>query len=44
MDTRLTEHFQSIDERFLMLDAKVERVSINMEKYHQHQGSDHEEV
>jgi hypothetical protein len=44
MDTRLTEHFQFVDERFLVLDAKVERVNIKMEKYYQHQGSDHEGV
>jgi hypothetical protein len=44
MDTRLTEHFQPVDERFLVLDAKVEQVSIKMEKYFQHQGLDHEGV
>jgi hypothetical protein len=44
MDTRLTKHFQSVDERFLVLDAKVERVRINMEKYHLHQGTDNEGV
>jgi hypothetical protein len=44
MDTRLIEHFQFVDERFLVLDAKVERVNIKMEKYYQHQGSDHEGV
>jgi hypothetical protein len=31
MDTRLTAHFQSVDERFQVLDAKVEQVNINLE-------------
>jgi hypothetical protein len=44
IDTCLTKHFQSVDERFPVLDAKLEQVSINMEKYHRHRGSENEEV
>jgi hypothetical protein len=44
VDTRLTEHFQFDDERFQVLDAKMEQININMGAYQQHQGSDYEGV
>jgi hypothetical protein len=30
-DTRLTEHFQSVDEQFQVLDAKMEKVNIKVD-------------
>jgi len=43
MDTRLTKHFESVDEQFKVLDAKVEQVNINVEASLRHLASEDEE-
>jgi hypothetical protein len=43
MDTSLTEHFQSVDERFQVLDAKLEQVNINVAASLRHLASEDEE-